>query len=102
MVQETWARAIPKLESFRWESSLGTWLGAIALNCWRERKRRQGRETEWDASLEETVAGPPRRPGTGLDVARALDELPSGYRTVLVLFGVYGYSHAEIAALLGI
>lgn len=102
VVQDTWSRAIPKLESFRWESSLGTWLGAIAVNCWREQRRRQGRETEWGPSLEEAVPAPPQRPGAGIDVTRALDALPTGYRTVLVLFGVYGYSHAEIATLLGI
>lgn len=101
VVQETWARAIPKLESFRWESSLGTWLGAIAVNCWRERHRRRGREIGGHPSLEDAAA-PVRRPGTGIDVARAVDALPTGYRTVLVLFGVYGYSHAEIATLLGI
>lgn len=102
VVQEAWARAIPRLGSFRWESSLGTWLGAIAVNCWREQRRRQGRETEWDASLEAVMAAPPERPGKGVDVTRALDGLPPGYRTVLVLFGVYGYSHDEIASLLGI
>lgn len=100
VVQETWARAIPKLESFRWESSLGTWLGAIAVNCWRERRRRRSREIGGHPSLEDAAA--PSRPGTGIDIARALDGLPIGYRTVLVLFGVYGYSHAEIATLLGI
>ncbi|MGD2070105.1 MAG: RNA polymerase sigma factor [Gemmatimonadota bacterium] len=103
-VQEAWVRAIPKLGTFRWRSSLGTWLGSIVVNCWRERRRRRDRapEIEWDASVEASVPGAPERPGVALDVARALDSLPTGYRTVLVLFGVYGYSHDEIAALLDI
>jgi RNA polymerase sigma-70 factor (ECF subfamily) len=37
-----------------------------------------------------------------LDVRRALEGLAPGYRAVLVLHGIYGYSHAEVADLLGI
>ncbi len=102
VVQEVWARAIPKLDGFRWEASLSTWLCAIAVNRWREARRREGRETDWDPALDAVVAGRPERPGTAVDVTRAVDALPTGYRTVLVLFGVYGYSHDEIADLLGI
>lgn len=31
-----------------------------------------------------------------------IDQLPQGYRTVLVMFAIEGYSHKEIAVLLGI
>jgi RNA polymerase sigma-70 factor (ECF subfamily) len=44
-------------------------------------------------------------PGSGappLDVERAIAALPEGARHVLVLVGIYGYSHAEAAAALGI
>lgn len=102
VVQEVWARAIPKLGDFRWESSLSTWLCGIAVNRWREIRRRTGKEWSWDPALDEVLEGRPRSPGTRIDVTRAVDALPLGYRTVLVLFGVYGYSHDEIAGLLGI
>jgi RNA polymerase sigma-70 factor (ECF subfamily) len=38
----------------------------------------------------------------GIDIQRALDLLPEPLRVVLVLREVQGYSHAEIAAALGI
>lgn len=50
----------------------------------------------------------PERPVVGsaapdpIDVERALARLPDGYRTVLLLWGVYGYTHAEIGKMLGI
>jgi len=44
-------------------------------------------------------------PGSGsppLDIEQAIAGLPDGARHVLVLVGIYGYSHAEAAASLGI
>jgi RNA polymerase sigma-70 factor (ECF subfamily) len=37
-----------------------------------------------------------------LDVERAIGALPEGARRALVLVGIYGFSHAEAAAMLGI
>ena len=42
------------------------------------------------------------RPPESLDLERALAALPSGYRTVIVLHDVEGWTHAEIAERLGI
>ena len=55
----------------------------------------------------EPGAGLPDRadPGNGappLDVERAIAGLPDGARHVLVLVGIYGFSHAEAAGALGI
>ena len=36
------------------------------------------------------------------DIIRMIEKLPTGYRTVFNLFIVEGYSHKEIAAMLGI
>jgi RNA polymerase sigma-70 factor (ECF subfamily) len=36
------------------------------------------------------------------DICRIILQLPEGYRTVLNLFAIEGYSHREIAAMLGI
>ena len=37
-----------------------------------------------------------------IDLDRAVSKLPEGYRSVYELFDVYGFSHEEIAARLGI
>jgi RNA polymerase sigma-70 factor, ECF subfamily len=47
------------------------------------------------------VADPGRGPPP-LDAERAIANLPEGARHVLVLVGLYGYSHAEAAELLGL
>jgi DNA-directed RNA polymerase specialized sigma24 family protein len=37
-----------------------------------------------------------------LDVEKAIETLPEGARHVLVLYGIYGYTHEEAADMLGI
>ncbi len=90
--QEAWLRAIRSLPEFRWESSLGTWLCGIAVNCCRERWRR---DCFPDAKAPDDIAVAPRE--DGIDVERALARLPPGYRAVLILHDVLGYTHGEIA-----
>lgn len=102
VVQEAWIRAVRKLDGFRWESSLRTWLSAIALNQARETLRRRGRAlvTEVPEGLE--VQARPARDGERIDLERAIARLPSGYRSVLVLHDIEGFTHEEIGHQLGI
>jgi RNA polymerase sigma-70 factor (ECF subfamily) len=36
------------------------------------------------------------------EIEAAIDTLPDGARDVLILAGIYGYSHVEIAPMLGV
>ena len=96
VLQETWVRASLKLSSFRWESSLRTWLTGIALNRARELLRRRSRRptSELDGVPEPAV--PPSRDGDRIDLERAIATLPDGSRTVLVLHDIEGFTHEEI------
>ncbi len=101
VVQETWMRAARGLEGFRWQSALRSWLSGIALNRVREMARKKKRSlVEVDAEWEFPDAG--SDPGARIDLERALELLPPGFRTVLVLHDVEGYTHQEIGAQLGI
>jgi RNA polymerase sigma-70 factor (ECF subfamily) len=96
VVQDTWIKAVAKLDQFRWQSSLSTWLTGIALNRCRELFRKQDRN--WIALGEETApATRGDRVHERIDLEAALTELPPGYRTVLVLHDVEGFTHEEIA-----
>lgn len=44
LMQETWLRAVRHLGLFRGQSSFRTWLTGIALNCYREWRRRHARD----------------------------------------------------------
>lgn len=104
VVQTTWIRAIERLHLFRWESNLRTWLTGIALNCSRELLRKRKREIPSER-IEEEISrrpSPVRRAIDRVDLERAIGNLPAGYREVLVLHDIEGYTHDEIGRLLGI
>jgi RNA polymerase sigma factor (sigma-70 family) len=103
--QEVFVRAFERLSSFRGDSAFSTWLHRLAVNVALEERRktmrREARVTLADAPIEPPTP-PARGGGLALDLERALDTLPEGARTVLVLHDVEGYSHEEIASLLDI
>ncbi len=101
-MHDGWIRAGERLGGFRWESSLRTWLAGFVVNGVRERARRDARELPGidDAAPREDVAL--REVASRVDLERAVAGLPDGFRHVLVLHDVEGYTHEEIAELLGI
>lgn len=102
-VQMTWVLAVQNLSGFRWESSLRTWLSGIALNACREIRRRRIRDRlPLGSEVREATAALPREDHVRMDLQRAVDSLPEGYREVLILHDIEGYTHEEIAGLLGI
>lgn len=101
LLQDAWIRAAERLEGFRWESTLRTWLCGIIVNCWRELARRRVAARPGEA-LEDSPDREGIAPGERVDLERAVRALPDGYREVVVLHDVHGYTHEEIAALLAI
>ena len=100
IVQETWVRAAAGLPSFRWQSSLRTWLSGFVVNGWRELMRSRYREVLWGQPSEAASSA-----GTGeeaVDLERAVARLPHGFRTVLLLHDVEGFTHEEIGRMLEI
>ncbi|HKV76400.1 MAG TPA: RNA polymerase sigma factor [Gemmatimonadales bacterium] len=104
--QDTFVRAFEKLAGFRGESSLATWLCAIAhstvLNALRKTKRFRERETDIETAPEQPTPGRRSEPDLKERVGQALDKLAPGYRTVFVMHDLEGYTHEEIGETLGI
>jgi RNA polymerase sigma-70 factor (ECF subfamily) len=101
LVQRTWIRAVEGLGSFAWRSTLSSWLGGIAINCARELWRDSRTRSE-TGLLDEVTAPRALAAEERVDLERAIERLPAGYREVFVLHDVEGYTHAEIGGLLGI
>jgi RNA polymerase sigma-70 factor (ECF subfamily) len=101
VLQEAWCRAFEGLRRFSGGSSLRTWLAGVVVNCAREHIRARAHSRSLpSAGLARPTAG--TSPEGEMDVRRALDALPAGFREVLVLHDVGGYTHEEIALALDI
>lgn len=99
LVQETWVRALTALRNFRAQSALRSWLCGVLVNVRRGRIR-----SEWrivDAPDIEPLTEPAGH-DDAIDLERAIAALPDGARDVYVLHDVHGYTHREIADLMGI
>jgi RNA polymerase sigma-70 factor (ECF subfamily) len=110
LLQEIFLTAHRKLESFRGESSLGTWLYRLATNqCLdhlRSRAARAGNVTDAlddDPTLADASSRSlAERTVTKMDLERALARLPEGCRAAFVLHDIEGLEHREVADVLGI
>ena len=119
IVQVALTKAIRKLDSYRGEASLFTWLCTICRNEIADYHERVARERQHVVLTEdspdiraavEAVAAPesdePESNFRRLEATRliqvALDQLPTNYGNALEWKYVYGYSVEEIAAKLGV
>ena len=101
LVHDAWLRAVERLPAFEWRSQLATWLAGFVINLWRDAVRDDSREVALDESYV-VDEEPWRAPLDRVDVERALAALSPGYRAVLVLHDVEGYTHEDIAVQLGV
>jgi RNA polymerase sigma-70 factor, ECF subfamily len=115
LTQEAFLQLYRKIATFRGESAFSTWLHRLSVNVVLMHLRKKGLAV---VSLEETTqAGggeedTPKKDFGAEDVVlagsidrlqlqRAVESLPPGYRTIFVLHDVEGYEHNEIAGIVG-
>ena len=115
LTQESFLQLFRKIGTFRSESAFSTWLHRLAFNVVLMRLRKRSFQVfSLDEMLEpgENTAGllqnhigsrDLRLSGSvdRMDLERALEQLPPGYKAVFILHDVQGYQHREIAAIRG-
>lgn len=101
VVQDTWLRAYPALVTFRHESSFSTWLCSVGLRAALDSMRRGKRHVAAEL-FDDDVASLPPATEDRMDLESAIARLAPGYRMVLVLHDVEGFTHEEIGLQLGI
>ena len=102
-VHDAWIRAVEVLPRFEWRSSLRTWLTGILLNRLRELERhRKPTVALDDAPLSSATPVELPHGVDPIDLDAAIAELPPGYRRILVLHDIEGFTHEEIGTMLGI
>ena len=101
-LHDAWLSAVARFAHFQWRSELRTWLGGFVLHSVRRLSRHDGQHTSLDDRLPLTDGTFIDADVDPLDLERAIEALPAGYRQVLVLHDIEGYTHQEIAELLDI
>jgi len=116
LTQETFIRTYQKLGTFRGESDFCTWLRRIAINVvlLRFQKASWRRETPIEElASPDTTTGYPHTMEFGkadgrllaaidrIILEQAIEQLPNGFKAVLVLHDIEGYEHVEISKLMG-
>ena len=113
LTQEVFMQLLRKLHTFRGESAFSTWLHRLAVNAVLMHLRKKGisavsleetTETEEGETPKKEVGGEDNLLAGSIDrvnLERAIERLPPGYRTVFVLHDVEGYEHNEIAEIMG-
>ena len=106
LVQETFVRVFQLLPTFRGAGVLDAWVRRIAVTLCLDHYRAHARHW-YDVDLDHaaSLTSDDADALTQLSEQELLDliaRLPDGYRIVLNLYCLEGYSHAEIAAQLGI
>ena len=112
LTQEAFLQLYRKIATFRGESAFSTWLHRLAVNVVLMHLRKKGLpEVSLEESLEPQEEGPKKDIGARdnmlagsidrVNLERAIESLPPGYRIIFVLHDVEGYEHNEIAEIMG-
>jgi len=105
LLQEGFIKVYINLSKFRSEGSFEGWIRKIFVNTSIEHFRRKTQLYNITEAQENTIEDADINALNKLavkDIIQLINELSPGYKTVFNLYVVEGYSHKEIAAMLGI
>lgn len=106
VLQEGFVKVFGKLADFKMEGSLEGWIRRIMVNssldALRKNKRFQNDSKLEDVDFKISSSELASDHLLAEDLLKMIQALPEGYKVIFNLFAIEGYSHKEIADLLGV
>ena len=109
LVQETFIEVMRSIAGFRGEAAIGSWIRRIAVSkalmflrsAWTSRGQALADDWEDLTPGDASTLGVSRHPDDAMDLDSALANLPDVSRAVIWLHDVEGFTHKEIAQMMG-
>jgi RNA polymerase sigma-70 factor (ECF subfamily) len=114
LTQEAFLQMFRKIQTFRGEANFSTWLHRVTVNIVLMKLRRkkhpefsldEGTERDEDSPTPRSEFGEADLRLTGsidrINLQRAIEQLPPGFKAIFILHDVQGYKHEEIGEILG-
>ena len=106
ILQDGFVKVFKSLPQYKSEGELGAWIRKVmvntALNYLKKNKRYQTEVVYDELALHPVSTDDAQLHLEAKELAELIRQLPTGFQTIFNLHAVEGYSHVEIAAMLGI
>jgi RNA polymerase sigma factor (sigma-70 family) len=106
VLQDGFVKVFKHLHSYKFEGELGGWIRRImvntALNFLKTNKKYQYDLSFSEMPLHPVSANDPIVELQTKELSELIRQLPTGFQTIFNLHAIEGYSHVEIASMLGI
>lgn len=105
ILQEGFVKVFSKLEQFTGKGSLEGWMKRVFINTALEHYRvnkNHMNQSDVEAAYEIGTDSDAMARISQKEIFEVMQKMAVGYRTILNLYAIEGYSHAEIAEMLGI
>ncbi len=101
-MQDAFVRVFNYIHAFRAESTLGAWIRTIVVRSALAILKKEKKGLSFDLSEVDESSSMLNLSHDIEYLEKAIFSLPSGYRTVFLLIEVEGYTHQDVADLLGV
>ena len=106
VLQDAFIKVFAKIGSFKGDGELGAWIRRVVINTALEQlrkiKKAESRSVDLDFCYDLSSADDILEKMTFQEVLASIQKIPIGYREVLNLYAIDGYSHKEISEMVGI
>lgn len=106
VLQDGFVKVFKYLSNYKFEGELGAWIRKImvntALNFLKTNKKYQYDLSFSEMTLHPVSANDPVIQLQAKELSELIRQLPTGFQTIFNLHAVEGYTHVEIAGMLGI